>query len=274
MEGTGATHELLSVDEVASYLGVGPITVYRWCRQGRLPAVKVGKVWRIRRGALEDFLRRSERGQSLVSRLNAFFTVPDHVIGIAATLDLLHRLDAAFFQVGEARGGTLVKCYAGETTSVDELRAALTRYASSCSRRPCWSRWRTRGPRRSSGGRRPCTRARSGSRTPAWRSAVWLPCPRHNTRPECVGQEIGSGHVAATTPPVPSGSGAVASRPFVVLLSARARRHPLLWIRAQCESQTSHNGCLSRVRRWRDAGQEALSAALSVPPSQLAWPGW
>ena len=38
MEGTGATHELLSVDEVASYLGVGPITVYRWCGQGRLPA--------------------------------------------------------------------------------------------------------------------------------------------------------------------------------------------------------------------------------------------
>src|SRR5205823_14259202 len=76
MEGTGASHELLSVDEVASYLGVEPITVYRWCRQGRLPALKVGKAWRIRRGALDDFLRRSERGQSLVSRLNAFFTVP------------------------------------------------------------------------------------------------------------------------------------------------------------------------------------------------------
>ena len=54
MEGAGASHELLSVEEVASYLGVGPITVYRWCRQGRLPALKVGKVWRIRRGALED----------------------------------------------------------------------------------------------------------------------------------------------------------------------------------------------------------------------------
>ena len=118
MEGTGASHELLCVDEVASYLGVGPITVYRWCRQGRLPGLKVGKSWRIRRGALDDFLRRSERGQSLVSRLNAFLTVPDHVIVIATTLELLHRLDAAFFQVGEARDGMLIKCYAGETTSV------------------------------------------------------------------------------------------------------------------------------------------------------------
>src|SRR5438067_12803512 len=96
MEGSGAKHELLSVDEVASYLGVGPITVYRWCRQGRLPALKVGKVWRSRRGALEDFLRRSERGQSLVSRLTAFFTVPDHVIVIAATLVSQHRLESAF----------------------------------------------------------------------------------------------------------------------------------------------------------------------------------
>ena len=113
MEGSGAKHELLSVDEVASYLGVGPITVYRWCREGRLPGLKVGKAWRIRRGALDDFLRRSERGQSLVSRLNAFFTVPDHVIVIATTLELLHRLDAAFFQVGEARDGMLIKCYAG-----------------------------------------------------------------------------------------------------------------------------------------------------------------
>src|SRR5919199_4459014 len=142
MEGTGASHELLSVEEVASYLGVGPITVYRWCRQGRLPALKVGKVWRIRRGALEDFLRRSERGQSLVSRLNAFFTVPDHVIAVAATLELLHRLDAAFFQVAEARDGMLIKCYAGETTSVDELRAALTRYGVEVARLEAVGRFR------------------------------------------------------------------------------------------------------------------------------------
>ena len=142
MEGSGAKHELLSVDEVASYLGVGPITVYRWCREGRLPGLKVGKAWRIRRGALDDFLRRSERGQSLVSRLNAFLTVPDHVIAIAATLELLHRLDAAFFQVGEARGGMLIKCYAGETTSVDELRTTFTGYGVDVARLEAAGRFR------------------------------------------------------------------------------------------------------------------------------------
>ncbi|MDP9456718.1 MAG: DNA-binding protein [Actinobacteria bacterium] len=48
----------MGVEKVAGYLGVGRVTVYRWCREGRLPCLKVGKYWRVRRGALGDFLRR------------------------------------------------------------------------------------------------------------------------------------------------------------------------------------------------------------------------
>jgi excisionase family DNA binding protein len=104
---------LLSAEDVAEYLGVGQVTVYRWCREGRLPCLKIGKSWRIRRAALEDFLR-------------SFLEVPDNVIGIAQNLDLLHRLDAAFFRVGEARGGLLVKYVGGEPqSSVEELRSEL-----------------------------------------------------------------------------------------------------------------------------------------------------
>src|ERR671911_2789122 len=40
---------------------------------------------------------------------------------IAQNIDILHRLDAAFFRVGEARGGLLVKFYAGEEHSEEEL---------------------------------------------------------------------------------------------------------------------------------------------------------
>ena len=119
---------LLSVEEVAEYLGVGPVTIYRWCREGRLPCLKIGKSWRIRREALEDFLRRGERSASLVGRLRSFLEVPDNVIGVTQNLDLLHRLDAAFFRVGEARGGLLVKYFGGEPqASVDDLREELNR---------------------------------------------------------------------------------------------------------------------------------------------------
>jgi len=126
---SGANKELLSVEEVAEYLGVVPMTVYRWCREGRLPCLKIGRVWRIRREALEDFLKKSERPATLVGQLGSFLTVPDNVIAIAQSRELLHRLDAAFFRVGETRGGLLVKFAGGEPeVPENEARAILERY--------------------------------------------------------------------------------------------------------------------------------------------------
>jgi excisionase family DNA binding protein len=117
--------ELLSAEDVAALMGIKESTVWRWCREGRLPCLKVGKHWRIRREALENFLEQSERSGTLVGRLSSFLQVPDNVLAIAQNIDVLHHLDAAFFGVGEARGGLLVKFYGGETHSEDELRADL-----------------------------------------------------------------------------------------------------------------------------------------------------
>jgi excisionase family DNA binding protein len=119
--------ELLSAEEVAELLGVKETTIWRWCREERLPCLKVGKHWRVRREALEDFLRHSERPTSLVGQLSSFLRVPDNVLVIAQNLELLHRVDAAFFRVGEAHEGLLVKFYGGEVTSEDELRADFER---------------------------------------------------------------------------------------------------------------------------------------------------
>jgi excisionase family DNA binding protein len=117
--------ELLSAEDVAGLIGVKETTVWRWCREGRLPCLKVGKHWRIRREALESFLEQSERSTTLVGQLSSFLRVPDSVLAIAQDLGTLHRLDAAFFGVGEARGGLLVKFYGGEDTPADELRASF-----------------------------------------------------------------------------------------------------------------------------------------------------
>jgi excisionase family DNA binding protein len=113
--------ELLAAADVAELIGVKETTVYRWCKEGKLPCLKVGKHWRIRRGVLEDFLRQSERPRTLVGQLDSFLRVPDSVLAIAQNIDILHRLDAAFFRVGEARGGLLVKFYADEEHSEGEL---------------------------------------------------------------------------------------------------------------------------------------------------------
>jgi excisionase family DNA binding protein len=114
--------ELLSAEDVAELVGVKETTVWRWCREGNLPCLKVGKHWRVRRQALEDFLKRSQHQLTLAGQLDSFLQVPDSVLAIAQNLDILHRLDAAFFRVGEAHGGLLVKFFGGENTPADELR--------------------------------------------------------------------------------------------------------------------------------------------------------
>jgi excisionase family DNA binding protein len=113
--------QLLAAVDVAELIGVKETTVYRWCKEGKLPCLKIGKHWRIRRGVLEDFLKQSERPRTLVGQLSSFLRVPDNVLAIAQNIEILHRLDAAFFRVGEARGGLLVKFYAGEEYSEGEL---------------------------------------------------------------------------------------------------------------------------------------------------------
>jgi excisionase family DNA binding protein len=120
--------DLLDTDDVAAYLGVGSVTVWRWCRDGSLPCLKIGREWRIRREALEGFLQRSERSETLVGRLRSFLEVPDNVLAVAQDLEMMHRLDTAFFRVGEARGGILIKYVGGETwDSLDDVRATLER---------------------------------------------------------------------------------------------------------------------------------------------------
>ena len=45
-------NEMLTVKEVAAYLRVSRVTIWRWCQQGIIPASRVGRNWRIRRDDL------------------------------------------------------------------------------------------------------------------------------------------------------------------------------------------------------------------------------
>jgi excisionase family DNA binding protein len=101
--------DLLGAAQVSEYPGLGAVTIYRWCREGRLSCLKIGKSWRIRceaRGVGEP--SRPRRALGHVRRAVAVVpAVPDSVIALAETTELLHQLDAAFLQVAEARGGLL-----------------------------------------------------------------------------------------------------------------------------------------------------------------------
>ncbi len=46
----------MTVDQVAAYLQLNRLTVYRYVREGRIPAAKIGKLYRILRSDVDQFL--------------------------------------------------------------------------------------------------------------------------------------------------------------------------------------------------------------------------
>lgn len=55
-QGMGSVGALLTVAEVADALRVSTMTVYRLIKAGELPALRVGKNYRIRQAELESYL--------------------------------------------------------------------------------------------------------------------------------------------------------------------------------------------------------------------------
>ena len=53
---------MLTVDKVAAYLKLHPLIVRRLARRGDIPAVKIGRQWRVRRDLLERWME--ERSMS------------------------------------------------------------------------------------------------------------------------------------------------------------------------------------------------------------------
>jgi len=63
--------EMLTPREVSEYLKVPIQTVWRWCRIGTLPAVKIGKYWRIPGDDLEASLEAKANRHSAEAPLGA-----------------------------------------------------------------------------------------------------------------------------------------------------------------------------------------------------------
>ena len=57
-QGALVASPLLNVDEAAGYLGVSPGTLRNWLSERRLPYVKVGRLTRISRRSLDEFIEK------------------------------------------------------------------------------------------------------------------------------------------------------------------------------------------------------------------------
>jgi len=50
------TQSLMTVKEVAQYLKVSPLTIYRLVYEQKIPALKVGRQWRFRKDEVYNYL--------------------------------------------------------------------------------------------------------------------------------------------------------------------------------------------------------------------------
>lgn len=56
----------LSVDEIATYLGVKRDTIYKWIDRKGMPANKVGRLWKFKLDEVDSWVRsESHRGQGV-----------------------------------------------------------------------------------------------------------------------------------------------------------------------------------------------------------------
>ncbi len=47
----------LSVEEVSHYLGVKRDTIYKWIEYKRMPAHKVGRLWKFKKNELDEWVK-------------------------------------------------------------------------------------------------------------------------------------------------------------------------------------------------------------------------
>ena len=63
-----AVIETLTPHEISKILKLHPFTVTRLAREGKIPAFKVGGVWRFRRDQFEQWINRLTNGHRLVPK--------------------------------------------------------------------------------------------------------------------------------------------------------------------------------------------------------------
>jgi excisionase family DNA binding protein len=67
IEEEDSMERMMTVKEVASYLKLNPITVYRYAAQGKIPGFKVGSSWRFKKEILDDWVINEAKRYSSVT---------------------------------------------------------------------------------------------------------------------------------------------------------------------------------------------------------------
>ncbi|MFH1478170.1 MAG: helix-turn-helix domain-containing protein [Candidatus Omnitrophota bacterium] len=53
--------EILTIKDVAEFLGVHPMTIYKYVKGGKFPAFKIGTSWRVKRHSIDKWIEQNEK---------------------------------------------------------------------------------------------------------------------------------------------------------------------------------------------------------------------
>ncbi|WP_315118651.1 helix-turn-helix domain-containing protein [uncultured Clostridium sp.] len=59
------TDEIMTISEVAEYLKISEVTTYKLVQEGKMPAFKIGRHWRIKKNDLTEFIEALKRGENI-----------------------------------------------------------------------------------------------------------------------------------------------------------------------------------------------------------------
>ncbi len=58
-------NEIMTVSEVAEYFKISEVTTYKLVQEGKIPAFKIGRHWRVKRSDLTEFIEKLKRGEGI-----------------------------------------------------------------------------------------------------------------------------------------------------------------------------------------------------------------
>ncbi|KAF1067484.1 MAG: hypothetical protein GAK45_01646 [Pseudomonas citronellolis] len=132
-------NEILTVEQAAQHLSLHPKTLLRHIRQGRLPATRIGKAYRIARHDLDAFAGQPRATPPLQPRTTSIIDLPEYTADTALALSTaLHarlanreqgagrlRLDSAYDPVRRELKLILVGDLADVSALLDSLQRLL-----------------------------------------------------------------------------------------------------------------------------------------------------
>ncbi|MCB2290028.1 helix-turn-helix domain-containing protein [Clostridium sp. CS001] len=65
MSGSIKEDEIMTVSEVATYFKISEVTTYKLVQEGKIPAFKIGRHWRVKKSDLGEFMDTLKQGKRI-----------------------------------------------------------------------------------------------------------------------------------------------------------------------------------------------------------------